>query len=237
VITIKNAKIKFGQQTLFSQINITVPKHQCAVILGLSGSGKSVLLKCIAKLMRLTQGEIVVTDEPLGMVFQRNALFDSLSILDNLIFTLKALNKENGCQKMAQDCLSALGLQEAAHLFPSQISGGMQKRVALARMMVASPKTVLYDEPTAGLDPITASSIVKAIKDFHRDQLITSLCVTNDLKTALSLGQEGDLYLLAQKSLIYGGKGKDILKNDHPAIMQYIKGEEQGPLAGDLSSC
>lgn len=206
VIEIKQLQKAFAEGEVLSDINLTLRRRQNIVIMGRSGTGKSVLLKCIVKLIEPDAGTLKVfntdmleiTDEQLeifrkkvGYVFQGGALYDSMSVRENLEFPLrrtKNINHKGELNDLVEEALENVGLSEAIDKLPAELSGGMKKRVGLARTLIMKPKIILYDEPTTGLDPITSreiSELMLAIRDKYHT---TSLTVTHDVKCARLTG-------------------------------------------------
>ena len=167
-------------------VSFHVPPKSALGIIGPSGSGKSVLLKIIAGLLRPTAGTVEVRSEKISMLFQKNALFDSFTLLENLLVPLAETLRIEGevALERSMKLLKAVGLDQSAHLYPDEISGGMQKRLGIARALIIEPEVILYDEPTAGLDPITSRSIADLMIELHRANQTTLVMVTNDLQRA-----------------------------------------------------
>lgn len=218
---------------VFRRISLQVRPQESIVILGPSGGGKSVLLKMIAGLVRPTEGAIQLQTQNIGMLFQKNALFDYLTVEENLLFPLKertSLSAEEAKQK-ATAFLSAVGLEGTQELYPDEISGGMQKRLGIARALIVEPELILYDEPTAGLDPITSKRIADLIKKLHQARKGTLITVTNDMQRAYQLGDR--LFLLAQGRLIEGGTPQQVRQTQQPELKQFIYGLQEGPLTSE----
>jgi phospholipid/cholesterol/gamma-HCH transport system ATP-binding protein len=235
IIQLKNIGKQFQNQWIFQNISFDVMTQESVVLIGPSGSGKSVLLKIIAGLLEPDQGEVKLNNQNIGMLFQKNALFDSLTVLENLLFPLKKRKKITGAaaQKKADWFLSAVGLSSCGHLYPDEISGGMQKRLGIARALVVEPDIILYDEPTAGLDPITSRTIAELIQNLRTEIGSTLLTVTNDMKRAYQIGDR--IFLLAQGLLTAGGSPKEVQSSQHPAIRQFIYGLKTGPLTSSFT--
>ncbi len=201
VVEIENLHISFGENKVLQGLNLKITKGENLVVLGKSGSGKSVLIKCLVRLLDANEGKVVVLgqdvpslkDEPLneirkkiGFLFQSAALYDSMSVRENLEFPLRQLKKQTQEQKdkLVEDALKSVGLTEAIDLMPSELSGGMRKRVGLARTMILKPEIILYDEPTTGLDPITSKEISKLILEVQKEFKTTSIIITHDIECA-----------------------------------------------------
>lgn len=230
MIQIKEVSKSFHDIEIFRSVHLFVKKEESAVIVGPSGSGKSTLLKIIAGLEAATSGEVSVESTEIGMLFQKNALFDSLSVEENLLFPLrerKGLIGKNAKEK-ASYFLEQVGLLEFSDRYPDQLSGGMQKRLGIARTLIVEPEVILYDDPTAGLDPITSKKIVDMIIRLRQEVSSTLVTVTNDIQRAYQLADS--IYLLAQGELTPGGSPEEVKKTNHPALSQFTQGLTQGPL-------
>jgi phospholipid/cholesterol/gamma-HCH transport system ATP-binding protein len=203
IIEIKDLHKTFGKNNhILKGINLTVNKGEDLVILGRSGSGKSVTIKCIVGLIEPDKGEIRVFDENvldmnknelneirvrIGFLFQSGALYDSMSVRENLAFTLRKHNRELNSEEIENQVLEALenvGLADAIDKMPSELSGGMQKRIGLARTLILKPEIILYDEPTTGLDTITSREISELILDIKHKWKTTSIIITHDMACA-----------------------------------------------------
>ena len=186
MIHLQNIEVKFKERVVLESVNLNVPTQTSLAIIGPSGSGKSVLLKVIAGLIQPTQGEVRVNSEKVSMLFQKNALFDSYTLLENLLVPLAetvGIHGEEAIDRSMQ-MLKAVGLDHSAKLYPDEISGGMQKRLGIARALIIEPEVILYDEPTAGLDPITSKSIADLMIELQEINKTTMVMVTNDLQRA-----------------------------------------------------
>lgn len=230
MIQVDRLAIQFDSQNIFEDVSFLVPREGSAVIVGPSGSGKSVLLKIIAGLISPTAGSVRLETQNYGMLFQKNALFDSFTVEENLLFPLKERLKVTGSEALSRSerLLKAVGLYESRYLLPDEISGGMQKRLGIARALIVEPEVILYDEPTAGLDPITSRVIADLILDLKRERRSTLLTVTNDMQRAYQLGET--IYLLAQGRLTRGGTPDETRNTSDPALAQFIRGSRKGPL-------
>lgn len=214
---------------VFRGVSFAVPEGTSLSILGPSGAGKSVLLRILSGLMQADEGQIRIDTEQLGMLFQKNALFDSLTVLENLLLPLREKKQLTGApaQKKSMLLLEQVGLAASAHLSPSEISGGMQKRLGIARTLVLDPQTLLYDEPTAGLDPITSRKIAALILEMKKNQGSTLICVTNDVERALQLGDR--VGFLSQGKFLDGGVPSEVRLTKNAALKQFITGKTESP--------
>lgn len=202
VIEISNLKISFGKQEVLKNISLYLNKGENLIVFGKSGTGKSVLIKCIAKLLRPDSGIIKVygkeinnykskeqteLQKQIGFLFQSGALYDSMTVKENLEFPLKRHEKNISKKKMNTKVMEALenvGLSDMLYKMPSELSGGMRKRIALARTIIVNPSIMLYDEPTTGLDPITSDEISELINKIQKKHNTSSIIITHDIACA-----------------------------------------------------
>ena len=201
------------------------------VLVGPSGKGKTVTLKLFAGLLNPTKGTVQrAPNLEMGMLFQKNALFDSLSAGENVAFPLREKTKlsEAAIQNKVTVALEQVGLSAARALFPSEISGGMQKRLGIARALVLEPELVLYDDPTAGLDPITSRLIVELILRLRHEQNSTVIAVTNDMLRAYQMADR--IVMVVDGELIDCGDREQTLLHRDPRVRQFVRGQLDGPL-------
>jgi phospholipid/cholesterol/gamma-HCH transport system ATP-binding protein len=219
VIEISNLKKSFGEQEVLTNISLKLFPGENLVVLGKSGSGKSVLIKCIVGLLIPDEGTINVFEQrvtalkreelnmlrqKIGFLFQSGALYDSMTVKQNLEFPLRRIKKdltEKEIEEKINEVLENVGLADALHKMPSQLSGGMRKRISLARTIVVDPMIMLYDEPTTGLDPITSDEISSLINDMQKKYKTSSVIITHDIQCALKTAnrmimiKEGEVYM------------------------------------------
>lgn len=222
MIEVENLTLQFKDRKVLSGVNLTIRPHTALSIIGPSGSGKSVFLKALAGLIQPTQGKIEVKSEKVSMLFQKNALFDSFTLLDNLLVPLEETLGVSGeeAEKRAMAMLKAVGLDQAALLFPDEISGGMQKRLGIARALIIEPEIIYYDEPTAGLDPITSKSIADLIIHLHETNKTTLVMVTNDLQRAYQVSDQLAFCMNGELKLI--GSPEEVKKTKDPVLHKFI---------------
>ncbi|PIZ32021.1 MAG: ABC transporter ATP-binding protein [Alphaproteobacteria bacterium CG_4_10_14_0_8_um_filter_53_9] len=244
-ITLKNVSKSFGSNQVLVNASLDIPAGKTTVILGGSGSGKSVLLKCILGLIHADSGlikfgaeSVLDMDEParmammrkLGMLFQSGALFDSMSVWENVAFALLEDGmKPTEAKEIAITKLRQVGLRSAvADLSPAELSGGMKKRAALARAVCHEPSVIFYDEPTTGLDPITSDVINDLIIQLQDEYKATSVVITHDMHTAFKIADK--MAFLYKGSFLSDGDPKDFKDSKNPYVAQFVAGSAQGPI-------
>lgn len=245
LLSLQDVSIDFGDGHLLKNVNLDIKQGESVVLIGPSGYGKSVVLKLFAGLLKPTSGRVVVDGRDLsavppkelaaiqlkmGMLFQKNALFDSLSVSENIAFPLREKSglPESKIQERVGYFLEAVGIEHARDLFPDEISGGMQKRLGIARALALQPQIVLYDDPTAGLDPITSRRIVDLILKLRLEQGSTTVAVTNDMARAYQLADR--ITMVVDGELIVTGNRAQTLAHKDPRVAQFVRGLLEGPL-------
>ncbi len=237
----------FGPKKVLSGVDLSVATGESVVVIGGSGSGKSVLLKCILGLMRPESGSIRIDSEEsvslsrrarervrakFGMLFQGSALFDSLKVWENVAFGLIQGDRmaRGPAREVALRKLAAVGLDEkVSELYPSELSGGMQKRVALARAIAREPEIIFFDEPTTGLDPIMSDVINKLIVKCVRDLGATAVSITHDMVSARHIADR--IAMIYEGRIIWSGPAGEIERSGNPYVEQFIHGRAEGPIA------
>ena len=241
-IELSGVKKRFGSRQVLDGLSVSVMPSESLVIIGGSGTGKSVMLKCILGLIPIDAGSIKVNGEEvaglkgaaldahrtrIGMLFQGGALFDSLPVWRNISFALSGSAADR--KAAAIDNLARVGLgPEVADLKPAELSGGMQKRVALARAIAARPPIIFFDEPTAGLDPITAAVINKLIRNLVTDLKITALTITHDMASVRLIADR--VAMLHAGGIIWNGPLASLDGCDNEHVRQFITGSTEGPI-------
>lgn len=233
-IEVKNLTKAFDERKVLDNISFKVEDGETLAVVGFSGSGKSTILKLICGLLTPDNGEITTTGGEIAMVFQYSALFDSLNVADNIAFALherKDLrNKysEKEIKNIVSEKLELVGLKGIENKFPSELSGGMQKRVSFARAIVTEPKTILYDEPTAGLDPISSTLIEDYIVRLKEETHASSIVVTHQMSTIQRTANR--VIMLYDGKIVYEGTPEDMLRQDTPYTKQFVTASLEGPM-------
>ena len=239
-IKINNLTKIYDGRKVLDDISFEVKDGEVLAVIGFSGSGKSTILKLISGLIEADSGEIKVDDGDIAMVFQYSALFDSLSVFDNIAFALherKEFRKKYTparIKEMVAKCLEIVGLPGIEEKFPHELSGGMQKRVSLARAIITNPKYILYDEPTAGLDPIASTVIENYIIRLSRDINSTSILVTHQMSTIRRCADR--VIMLYNGKIVFEGTPDDLIRQDNPYTKQFVTGAIDGPMKITASS-
>lgn len=236
---------KFGDRTILNGINLKIPRGEIFVIMGGSGCGKSTLLRHMIGTLKPDSGRVSVLGQDItdlygeemddirkkvGMSFQSSALFDSMTVGENVSLPLREHTKleKNVIEIMIKMKLELVGLRGFEDLIPSELSGGMKKRVGLARAIAMDPQIVFYDEPTAGLDPIVAAVIGRLILDLSKKLNITSIVVTHDMKSVMSIADR--IAMLYEGSVLEVGTSHEIKNSKSEIIQQFINGNFDGPI-------
>ncbi len=240
-----NLHKSFGHQRVLTGVNLEIPDGAIYVIIGSSGAGKSCLLKHFIGLLQPDRGEVWVDGEEVstlrgralnsvrarfGMLFQGGALFDSLTVYDNVAFPLREKTRlsEAVIHGKVDERLAQVGLSGVNEKFPSELSGGMRKRVALARALVSEPEILLFDEPTTGLDPIRVNAIHQLILDLHRLLRFTAVVVSHEIPEIFSLASH--VAMLHEGVIVATGTPAEIQASPNPVVQQFISGQIEGPI-------
>lgn len=245
MIDVLQLSYRISGQSILRRLDLHIDKGETVAVMGMSGAGKSTLLKCIAGLLSPTGGQLFIdgTDiarmpeknldvirKRIGMVFQYAALFDSLNIYDNVSFGLRRHNhiSEERIAEIVEAKLSMVGLSGIMNKMPSELSGGMQKRVGLARALAMEPDILLYDEPTAGLDPITSATIADLIVKTRNEVGVTSVVVSHDIPTIKRVANR--IAMIHRGRIIAIGTVEEMEQTDNAIVRQFMSGSSEGPI-------
>lgn len=245
MIEIINLCKSFNDHQVLKSLNLTIEKGETQVIIGRSGCGKSVLLKHIVGLLKPDSGQVIINDQDItrlnerelnrlrlkiGLLFQGAALFDSLTVGGNVGFVLREHSDldQMTINRRIKESLELVGLRGVEELMPSELSGGMRKRVGLARAICARPDIILYDEPTTGVDPIMADAINTLIRQLHDKLEVTSIAVTHDMVSAYKIANR--ISMLYDGRIIQTGVPEKIKSCEDPIVQQFVTGAAHGPI-------
>ncbi len=245
LVDIQNLYFAYGERPILSGLNMQFPRNKVISVMGGSGSGKTTILRLIGGLLAPSAGQVSLLGEPIatgntaalykqrrkmGMLFQHGALFTDLTVFENVAFPLREHTQipESLLHDMVLLKLNAVGLRNAAHLKPSEISGGMARRVALARTIALDPQLIMYDEPFAGLDPISMGVTANLIRQLNDALGSTSIVVSHDVHESFAISDY--VYFLSQGVTVAEGTPDDLLKSEHPYVQQFINARPDGPV-------
>jgi phospholipid/cholesterol/gamma-HCH transport system ATP-binding protein len=245
IVQVRDLVYRVGGRTILDGITFDVPRGMCLGVMGMSGTGKSTLLRNLMGLVRPTSGDIIIDGvsivglseqalasvrRKMGMCFQSAALFDSLTVAENVAFGLRrrARLTEEQITRRVQDALARVGMAGTEAMFPAELSGGMRKRVGIARALILEPELMLYDEPSAGLDPIIAARLDELIASLHREQRMTSIIVTHHVEELFFLC---DTVMMLHQGKIVAMDTPEALRNSKdPLVRQFVEGRAHGPI-------
>lgn len=250
MIQLENVHKSFGAQVVLNGVNLTIPTGRITVILGPSGTGKSVTIKHMIGLLHPDQGRVLVDDvDPtsldgvaltqfrrrFGMVFQNAALFDSMNVFDNVAFPLREAGGFTDAQieNRVQEYLHAVGLENVDEKLPSELSGGMRKRVGLARAIVLKPQIILYDEPTTGLDPLMTDQIDRLIVSTQHALRATSVVISHDITSTFRIADQ--IAMLYRGKIVAFGSPSEFRNSPHEVVRRFVEGRsEESSIVGQL---
>ena len=240
MIRIKNLFKSFGKKEVLKDISFSIQDGECISIIGQSGIGKSVLLKSIIKLINIDSGSIIIDGEDIssitfkklqklrskfGMVFQFGALFDSMTVKENIGLALQKLSNSDKLEidKQIMESLEQVNMENTENKMPSELSGGMKKRVGIARAIALNPQYMLYDEPTTGLDPIMTDSINKLITKFHNQGDVTSIIVTHEMRTVKDVSHR--VVMLYDGKIHFDGSTEEFINSQDLTVKAFLNGD------------
>lgn len=233
-IEVKNLTKKYDKKVVLDDISFSVEDGKTLCVIGFSGSGKSTILKIISKLTDYNSGEIITDDCDIAMVFQYSALFDSLNVSENISFALterpefKGKYTQEEIKEIVANSLKLVGLEGIEDKYPHELSGGMQKRVSFARAIVTNPGIILYDEPTAGLDPVSSTVIEDYIVRLKEETKATSIVVTHQLSTIKNTADK--VIMLYDGKIVFEGDYETLMKKETPYTKQFVEATIDGPM-------
>ena len=236
-VEVRSVQKNFGETKVLTDVNMSIGRGHIAVIIGGSGAGKTTLLRILIGLERPSSGSVIISGQDIaglndrelnrmrrkfGMVFQYSALLDSMTIMDNVAFPMREHTKLSDKEIRAQvtEKLNSLGLENVENRFPSQLSGGMRKRVALARALMLEPEIIMYDEPTSGLDPVTSRMVDELIVETRKRFGVTSVIISHDMVGALQIADE--IYLLSKGSIVASGSPQELIQGNNELLHQFL---------------
>ena len=245
LLSVRSLTKRFGDLTVLDQVSLSVQAGESLVVLGPSGAGKSVLLQCIVSLLRpdggsvhfrgdridsLSERQLVPIRQDIGFLFQLGGLFDSLSVFENVAFPLREHGRltDDECRSRVEQVLDLVGLVDLIEARPSELSGGQRRRIALARAIVAEPSMMLYDEPTAGLDPVRSDAVARIIRRLRTNLGLTSIIVTHDIALAR---KTADRILFLNNGRVHVSGDRDTVLNSADIMIQQFLDGSSGPAA------
>ena len=245
MIQVRNLSLSFSGSPVLNNLSFDVPEKSIQVVLGKNGAGKSVLLKCISGLIPADSGTVSVggiaagrdlyfsdsanAQTRIAYVFQKGGLFDSMNVFENAAFGMRRKNLTEECiRDKVMSVIARVGLSGAEEKLPSELSGGMQKRVGLARALCLEPLYIMYDDPTAGLDPVLTDSIADMLLEIRDRDGITSIVVTHDVKFAGKISDS--MAILYEGSFVFSGGKEEFFSKNNPFSQQFVDGSLEGPI-------
>lgn len=237
MIEVRDLHMSFGHKEVLKGVNATFNPGECSLIIGKSGVGKTVLMKCVIGLLEPTKGSVSydgielqtlspeetrLLRQKVGMLFQNSALFDSMNVMENVLYPLDMFSDEKGASRRARakECLERVQLYDARYKYPGEISGGMKKRVAIARAIALRPSYLFCDEPTSGLDPETSKMIDILLREITLEGQMTTIVNTHDMNSVANIGDH--VLFVHDGNIWWEGKGKDIEKSDDEVLKNFV---------------
>lgn len=234
LIQLKNISKIYENRYVLNNISFNVAAGEAVAVVGFSGTGKSTVLKIISGLVEPDEGEVILGEKNIGMAFQYSALFDSMDIFENVAFALKERRdfkgkyKERELREIVCEKLKLVGLSDIENKFPSELSGGMQKRVSFARAIVTDPRIILYDEPTAGLDPVSSTVIEDYMVQLKNELCAASIVVTHQMSTIQRTADR--VIMLYNGDIVWHGTPQEMLTSSDPYAYQFVNACKEGPM-------
>ncbi|MGZ3774909.1 MAG: ABC transporter ATP-binding protein [Pseudobdellovibrionaceae bacterium] len=245
IISLKDVTVSFENNVVLSAVSLDVKQGESFVLVGPSGHGKTTLLKTMCGLVSPYKGKVFIEQKDwltlsskeklpilkkMGILFQKNALFDSLTCIENIRFPLQETTQLSDWEisQKAEFFLDAVGIPHARDLYPDEISGGMQKRLGIARALALDPEIIFYDDPTAGLDPITSKKIIELILQLKKEKGSTVIAITNDMNRAYQLADR--IGMVIDKQVLITGNTDETKNHEDPRVYQFVRGLLEGPL-------
>ena len=245
LIEVNNATIELADKVILKDIQLNIYEHESVVLIGPSGSGKTVLLKSLAGVFVPVKGEILIEGEnwqelesdekhdlaaKLGMLFQQSALFDTLTALENVEFPIKEHFdwEQEKIDRVSRELLAKVNLADSENKLPSELSGGMQRRLGIARALALNPKIIFYDDPVAGQDPVQSDQMITLIKDLKEKNQSTLVMVTSSMKVAMKVADR--IIMVIDKQVIDTGSPNQTMNHPDARVQQFIHGYTQGPI-------
>jgi len=234
LVKLENVNKTLGGKEVLKDISFSVNESEILAIVGFSGMGKSTILKIISGLLKPDSGKVIINHSEIGMAFQYSALFDSLNVYENVSFPLrerkdlKQKYTDEEIREIVCEKLEMVGLSGIEEKYPSELSGGMRKRVGFARAIVTNPKIILYDEPTSGLDPVSSRVIEDYITDLSKEMRAASIVVTHQIST---IGHTADnIIMLYDGKIVWKGTPGELITSVDPYAYQFVSGQKNGPM-------
>lgn len=244
-VEIENLSFQRGELIIFDDVSMTIPEGKITAIMGPSGTGKTTLLRLVGGQLKPKQGNIIVSGQKIntmsqkalyaarremGVMFQTNSLFTGMTVFENVAFPVRAHTEfdEDMINDLVLMKLEAVGLRGASQLMPDALSGGMARRVAMARSIALDPKLMMYDEPFTGQDPISLGVLIKLIKELNQSLRMTSVIISHDVSEVFQIADY--VYIIGDKKVLGHGTVDDIKQSDNPSVQQFLQGLPDGPV-------
>lgn len=230
LVELRDIVLQYGDKKILDGVSMEVYRDEVVAVVGPSGTGKSTLIKIISGLLIPDGGEVTVHSEKIGLAFQYGALFSSMTVAENLAFALEQTTdlEDDEIERRTREALELVGLADDGHKLPGELSGGMQKRVGIARALVIHPDIMLYDEPSAGLDPILAHQLEQDLGRINREMKMASVLVTHEMPSIENMADR--VIMLYEGKIVYQGSKEDFFGTDEPHARQFRNRQPKGPI-------